>query len=68
MWRPTLDREKYRQVILFLLKSGANNVYLGKVKLFKLLYYIDFNHFEVYKASVTGDNYRKLDLGKSLMD
>ena len=63
MWRPTLNKEKYRQVILFLLNSSANNIYLGKVKLFKLLYYIDFNHFESYKASVTGDSYRNLDYG-----
>lgn len=63
IWRPRLDKKKYKQVILFLLNSGANNVHLGKVKLFKLLYYIDFDHFEFFKASVTGDSYRKLDYG-----
>src|SRR3972149_10808961 len=63
MWRPTLDKKKYKHVFLFLLNSAANNILLGKVKLFKLLHYIDFDHFEFFNASVTGDTYRKLDYG-----
>ena len=62
-WRPQLIKEKYKQVIPFLLNSDANNVRLGKVKLFKLLYYVDFDHFQEFKSSVTGDWYRKLPYG-----
>lgn len=62
-WRPQIDKEKYKQAILFLLNGPANNSLLGKVKLFKLLYYIDFDHYQNFKTSVTGDIYRKLPYG-----
>jgi uncharacterized phage-associated protein len=63
MWRPTINEDKYKQVILFLLNSAAYNALLGKVKLFKLLYYIDFDHYQHYKTSVTGDVYHKWPYG-----
>lgn len=63
MWRPTLDRIKYEQVVLFILNGPANNSLLGKVKLFKMLYYVDFNHCEFFDSPVTGDTYRKEEQG-----
>jgi uncharacterized phage-associated protein len=62
-WRPTIDWHKYQQAILFILTSPANNRLLGKVKLFKLLYYLDFDHYQTYKLPITGDMYRKLPYG-----
>ena len=62
-WRPTMDKEKYKQAILFFLNSSANNIRLGKVKLFKLLYYADFDHYQVYKTPITGDVYNKKAYG-----
>ena len=62
-WRPTIQKDKYQQVILFLLNSAANNTFLGKVKLFKLLYYIDFDHYQYFKTPVTGDIYYKRAYG-----
>lgn len=63
IWRPVLDKEKYKQAILFLLNSSANNTLLGKVKLFKLLYYLDFDHYQTFKTAITGDTYHKLRYG-----
>lgn len=51
-----MNKEKYENAILYFLEN-VNNAYLGKVKLMKLLYYLDFDHFEKYGASVTGDTY-----------
>lgn len=51
-----MNKEKYENAILYFLET-VNNAYLGKVKLMKLLYYLDFDHFERYGASVTGDTY-----------
>lgn len=62
-WRPPLNIDKYKQALLFLLNSTANNTLLGKVKLFKLLYYLDFDHYQVFKTPITGDIYRKLPYG-----
>jgi uncharacterized phage-associated protein len=53
---------KMEQVILFFLER-INNVHLGRTKLMKLLYYVDFDHFEKHGRSITGAVYRKLPHG-----
>ena len=58
----TFTPEKARHVILFFLER-VNNIFLGKTKLMKLLYYVDFDHYEEYGTSVTGAKYRKLPYG-----
>ena len=54
--------EKMQHVILFFLER-INNVDLGRTKLMKLLYYVDFDHYERHEKSVTGATYRKLPHG-----
>jgi uncharacterized phage-associated protein len=56
------NKDKMKHVILYFLEH-MNNFYLGRTKLMKLLYYVDFDNFEKYGSSVTGANYRKLPLG-----
>src|SRR5262249_37224158 len=56
------SEEKLQQVILYFLEH-INNVHLGRTKLMKLLYFVDFDHFEAHGASVTGATYRKLPHG-----
>jgi len=51
-----MNKEKYENAILYFLET-VNNAHLGKVKLMKLLYYLDFDHFEKYGTPVTGDAY-----------
>ena len=60
-----MNEDKYIEVLQFLLDpdTGANNKHLGKVKLMKMLYYVDFDHYERYGESITGDTYRKLQHG-----
>ncbi|MFH1694414.1 MAG: Panacea domain-containing protein [Patescibacteria group bacterium] len=47
---------KYINLILYILER-ANDVNLGKKKLFKLLYFIDFDFYEKNERSITGDKY-----------
>ncbi|SRR5260221_1035450 len=55
-----LNEAKYRNAILYF----AHHVrQLGRTKLWKLLYYLDFDHFERYGTSVTGEEYWKWDNG-----
>ena len=54
--------EKLQQVILYFLER-INNVHLGRTKLMKLLYFVDFDHYEAHGYSVTGARYRKLPHG-----
>lgn len=51
-----LDKNKYKNLILYLLER-ANDANLGKKKLFKLLYFIDFDYYERHGKSITGETY-----------
>jgi uncharacterized phage-associated protein len=48
------EREKLCHAIVFF---AENTQKLGKTKLFKLLYFLDFEHFKLRGRSVTGSNY-----------
>src|SRR6266480_4938497 len=56
------SEEKLQQVILYFLEH-TNNVHLGRTKLMKLLYFVDFDHYEAHGQSITGATYRKLPHG-----
>lgn len=61
----TVNQAKYENAILFLCWNQPNHRLVGKKKLAKLLYYVDFDRFE-YKESmqtVTGDTYYRLPMG-----
>lgn len=51
-----LNKEKYIHSILFFLEK-INNQYLGKTKLMKLLYFLDFGFYENHGESITNDKY-----------
>ena len=55
-----VNKEKYVNAILFFATHTPN---LGRVKLNKLLYFLDFDHFEKYGNPVTGDLYENNELG-----
>lgn len=55
-----MDKAKYENAILLLAQRVPN---LGRVKLNKLLYFADFDHFEKYGSPITGDTYINNDLG-----
>jgi len=58
----SFSSEKMTHVILFFLER-INNVHLGRSKLMKLLYYVDFDHYERRGRPITGAAYRKLPHG-----
>ena len=53
---------KYREEILFFLEHIPRET-MGKLKLMKLLYYADFDHFEQYKKPLLGETYLRWDNG-----
>lgn len=57
-----INEKKYKNAVLFFANKIRNGT-LGKVKLKKLLYYLDFDFFEKYGRSVTGDEYLRFELG-----
>ena len=57
-----INERKYKNAILFFAKRIQNGT-LGKLKMMKLLYYLDFDFFEKYGTSVTGDEYLRFENG-----
>ena len=56
----TLD--KIKSIKIYFAKN-TNSQYLGKVKLMKLFYFLDFTHVKDYGIPVTYDTYYKLETG-----
>lgn len=57
-----INNKKYRNAILYFSNKIQNGT-LGKLKMMKLLYYLDFDFFEKYGRSVTGDVYLRWENG-----
>ena len=57
-----LYRKKYHNAVLYLCWK-LNGEVRGKKKLAKLLYFTDFDYYEKYQKSITGDVYRAFPMG-----
>ena len=60
---PTLQVNKFRNVLLYILERCAGKPNVGETVLYKLLYFSDFNHYELHEEHLTGASYRKLPYG-----
>lgn len=60
---PTLKLSKFKNVLLYILERCAGKPNVGETVLYKLLYFSDFNHYELYEEHLTGAKYRKLAFG-----
>lgn len=57
-----LHRKKYQNAVLYLCQQLKGEIH-GKKKLAKLLYFVDFDFYERYEKSITGDTYKALPMG-----
>jgi transcriptional regulator with XRE-family HTH domain len=60
---PELRVQKFIQVLLYILGHCAGKPNVGETVLNKLLYFSDFNYYELYEEQMTGASYRKLPYG-----
>lgn len=60
---PTFQIKKFKNVLLYILEHCAGKPNVGETVLYKLLYFSDFNYYELYEAHLTGAKYRKLPYG-----
>ena len=60
---PTLQIGKFKNVLLYILERSAGKPNVGETVLYKLLYFSDFNYYELYEEHLTGASYRKLPYG-----
>lgn len=56
-------KEKFKQVLHYLIFKCGSLENVGKTVLFKLLYFSDFDYYELYEEKLTGELYRKLEHG-----
>ena len=57
-----LNRKKYQNAVLYLCQKLGGEI-RGKKKLAKLLYFADFDFYEKYQKSITGDVYEAYPKG-----
>lgn len=60
---PSLKVGKMRNILLYILERCAGKPNVGETVLYKLLYFSDFNYYELYEEQLTGASYRKLPFG-----
>lgn len=60
---PKPNLKKFRNVVLYILEKCGGKPNVGETVLYKLLYFSDFNFYEIYEEHLTGANYRKLPYG-----
>lgn len=57
-----LNKKKYENTVLYLCQKLGGEI-RGKKKLAKLLYFADFDFYEKYQKSITGDTYKAYPKG-----
>jgi len=60
---PALHLPKFKNILLYILERCAGKPNVGETVLYKLLYFADFNYYEIYEEHLTGAQYRKLPFG-----
>jgi transcriptional regulator with XRE-family HTH domain len=60
---PILKINKFKNILLYLLERCGGKPNVGETVLYKLLYFADFNYYELYEEHLTGAKYRKLPYG-----
>lgn len=60
---PKLQVEKFKNILLYILERCAGKPNVGETVLYKLLYFSDFNYYELHEEHLTGAKYRKLPFG-----
>jgi transcriptional regulator with XRE-family HTH domain len=60
---PRLKIEKFKNILLYILEKCAGKPNVGETLLYKLLYFADFNYFEIYEDHLSGAEYKKLPYG-----
>lgn len=60
---PQEKLEKFRQVLLYILKKVGGKPNVGMTAIYKFLYFIDFDYYEKYEEQLMGLNYIKNHYG-----
>lgn len=57
------NKEKFKKLLHYIIHRCGSNSNVGKTVIYKLLYFSDFNFFELYEKPLTSEIYRRLPHG-----
>ena len=57
------NRAKFKAALLYILNRCAGKPNVGKVVLYKMMYFADFNFYEKYERPFTGEQYVHIQMG-----
>jgi len=60
---PEFNEEIFKETLLYILERCGARPNVGKTVIYKLLYFCDFNYYELYEEPLTGVTYRKISYG-----
>lgn len=60
---PKLNVDKFKQILLYILEKCAGKPNVGETVLYKLLYFSEFNYYEIYEEHMIGATFKKLPFG-----
>lgn len=60
--------EKFKQVLHYIIHNTEHINNVGKTVLFKILYFTDFNYYELFEEKLTGETYLKYPFGPAPCD
>ena len=58
-----MQLSKFKNILLYILEKCSGKPNVGETVLYKLLYFSDFNHYEVFEEHLSGAQYKKLPFG-----
>ena len=65
---PYDDLEKFKQVLHHVIYKTSSFDNVGKTVLYKILYFTDFNFYELFEEKLTGETYLKYPFGPAPRD
>ena len=65
---PENNIEKFKQVFLYILEKVGAKPNVGQTVIYKLLYFIDFDYYELYEKQLMGLSYIKNNFGPTPVD
>ena len=60
--------DKFKQVLHYVIHKTSNISNVGKTVLYKILYFTDFNYYELFEEKLTGEAYIRYPLGPAPQD
>jgi transcriptional regulator with XRE-family HTH domain len=65
---PQKNLEKFKQVFLYILNRVGSKPNIGETVIYKLLYFIDFDYYELYEEQLIGASYIKNTYGPTPLE